>query len=265
MKKKVSFLVALTLMISLSFVLALPAGPSTPTAYYGEVSYNGNLIPNGYKIVLKLDNITIKECPVIDGKYGYNSSACIISPDAEGKLDFYILELKAGTLDFKIPDNPKTKKLDFTLSYLPKLPIPVTPPTKPSTGSGGGGGSSGGGSANTGTSNQNTTNSTTNSTNVIVISNSSNTNNPNGSSLNINTQETQTNSEKKSFWITGKTIDGFADFTKSGLGIVLIILITLLFLLVLIYFYKKEQMKRRRKRINRQLKNVKKVRIVKKK
>ena len=123
MKNKLS-LFLVSVLIS-SFLIGVVLAVPMPSAFYGEVIFDGNPIPDGYKITAKINGLENTKCLVIEGKYGHGSNACIVTHNVpEIKIDFYIEELKIGDAIFL---DKEITRLDFELEYLPELPEPEVP------------------------------------------------------------------------------------------------------------------------------------------
>lgn len=181
------------------------ASPPNPMAFYGNVEYSGT-IPDGYYITAKINNAVHGQCLIINNKYGYGQNSCVVVSDQDNlSINFYIMDVSIGSHIF---EEMAIVRLDFTVNYLPSLP-PAPTTTTTTTSSGGGGSSS------------------TTSTSSTTSSSDSSSSDSDSSALEIKdiSEDKETTNTKG---ITGRTIDSFGDFAKSGYGIGLGIFIILL-------------------------------------
>ncbi|MFC1710816.1 hypothetical protein ACFLZJ_01525 [Nanoarchaeota archaeon] len=228
MKKE--FILILGLILSISFVLAIPPSPN---AFYGNIDYNGELIQGRCSIEAKFNDFT-EQCLIIDSKYGYDHNTCIISDEDNlgGTVEFYLKSIKIGEHAF---ESMGITKLNFSIDFLPDCPIEEycgdgicnngetcstcsndcgTCSTGDSGSSGGGGGGGGGGGSYSPT-----------STTLTTVDNSSGSN---IDQLNEEGEEevVQTETNKGFFsWITGFVI---GDGENKGISTFLVILLILL-------------------------------------
>jgi len=97
----------------LSFISAL----NPPQQYFGDVSYNGQIIQGKYSLTLKLIGVNDSICTITAGKYGWDPICFIESPDsASGIVGFYLCGLKIGESTFL---SGESTNLNFNLTSAP--------------------------------------------------------------------------------------------------------------------------------------------------
>jgi hypothetical protein len=117
MRKLFLFTIAIFL-IGVGFAI-----PPEPMAFYGNVTYNGTLISNGYYITAKINDNINGECEIFEGYYGKGENSCIIvGHGSEGALiEFYLGNVLLGTYNF---DAREIINLNLEASSLPTSFIP---------------------------------------------------------------------------------------------------------------------------------------------
>lgn len=107
---KKGILAIFVLMLSISFILAVPDCPlNVLKTYYGTVFYQNNLLSGNYNITAKIGNNFAGSGSVTNGNYGVDISPC---SGINGNVDFYINDVKAkesgsynGQSDWGVEEN----------------------------------------------------------------------------------------------------------------------------------------------------------------
>jgi len=250
MRKEIIFIIGL--ILSISFVLAIPPQPN---AFYGTIEYDGESIPGGCSLEVRLNDFS-EQCLITNKGYGYDTNTCIVldEENSGGVVEFYLESVKIGEHTFEALG---ITNLDFAIDFLPDCsteycgdgicnnaetcstcPVDCGACSSGDDDSSGGGGGGGGGGGSSSTSNT-----------VITYTepdNNGGTSSTNPGSSASNTQSTLEEKEIKSSGITGAII-GFA---KSGFGIGLIIAILVLAVgvVIMVSVRKKEPEKKKSKK-----------------
>ena len=184
----------------LSFISAL----NPPQQYFGDVSYNGQIIQGKYSLTLKLIGVNDSICTITAGKYGWDPICFIESPDsASGIVGFYLCGLKIGESTFL---SGESTNLNFNLT---------SADCGACSSSSSGGGSSGGGGGGSHTTTTTKLNTTNQSNEIINLG--SNLGGLEGKEDKITTPDTWTDEQGL-----------FSKFIGEGTGMVFIIAIIIL-------------------------------------
>ena len=120
MKKIISIIVLL--IICSVFVFAGNCPPSIPKTYYGEVSYDGNLLIGNYEVRAVMGSDTVGISDVSSGNYLIDVSPCF---GQTGEIIFYINGIEAneeGSYDGQ-DDWGKSENLNLTVNEIPPASI----------------------------------------------------------------------------------------------------------------------------------------------
>jgi len=116
-------LVVFLLLISVGFISFISAVPPEPMAFYGNVSMNGTLIPNGYYLTAKINEIVSGQCEVINGIYGMGENTCIVQSYSSNKVKFYLGNNFLGEYPFQ---GKEIVNLNFQTDSLPSNFTPLS-------------------------------------------------------------------------------------------------------------------------------------------
>lgn len=110
MKKYSLFVFVFILMIS--FAIAIPL----PQQFYGEISYNNQLIGGNCEVILKTSDFS-NSCLIKEGTYGYEPTCFAETENLYGSLiEFYLEGKKIGESNFI---EKETTRLNFILDFSP--------------------------------------------------------------------------------------------------------------------------------------------------